>query len=152
MVFVPVFSASCPPSPPSPSPLRKEGVRCSSRPLLWTQELGTILLQQQGHLPLTSMAPYAMFAPSFVEAMLMQPFTLLSQLGLVATFVLNLSLLPNLQFCTGTRAFHSIFTVGPPFFPLPGSCPLSPCMGISTSAAPSEPAGCQARSATATAT
>lgn len=89
---------------------RTEGVRCSSLPLLWTQELRTVLLQQRGHLPLTSMALYAPFAPSFVEAVLMQSVTLPSQLGSVGTSVLNLSSLLTLQFCSGRRGLSTAFS------------------------------------------
>lgn len=69
-----------------------EGVRCSSLPWLWTQELRT-LLQQQGHLPLTSIGLYAAFAP-FVNTMLMQPVTLLLfQLGSLGNSALSVSCL-----------------------------------------------------------
>jgi len=57
------------------------------------------------------MAVCAPFAPSIVEAMLMQSVTLLSQLRSVGTSVLNLSSLLTLQFCSGRRGLSTAFSL-----------------------------------------
>lgn len=103
MGYVPVFSASCPPSL-SLSLLRQCTGAVRGFGMLWSHSASTA-----GASPCDQHGLCDLFAP-FVKAVLMQSLHL-SQLGLVGTSVLNLSSLLTLSLCSGTSVLSTAFSL-----------------------------------------